>query len=267
MTGDKKEVPRDVRARIDAHLDAVETAARRSGAGREEVRSITDDVEAQILDMLAARVPDRAPILDDLAAVLAQLDPPEAYAQGPDARPARTVPPAPPTPPVPAKPRFAWPAIVGAFGLVVFLGYLFIVVPIMVPVAMRAGVYSRMQAEEPVVVPQENPGPAEAVPQNDRNGPPTDFRPPQSEPRPLSAAEASLVTTNASWSHLSRLLVCFGLVPTVAGLWATAFGLVAIVQIQRSHGRMRGMWLAVVDVVTCPVVGVAVLAVVLLFTA
>jgi len=82
MTSDAVTLPPEARSRVDAYLDAIEEALERSGRPRGERRGITDEVEAQILEMLAARG-RVAPTVDDVEAVLADLDPPEAYAQGP----------------------------------------------------------------------------------------------------------------------------------------------------------------------------------------
>jgi hypothetical protein len=65
------------RARLDAHLDAVESALAITGNSREQRRGVVDDLEVQILDMLAHRSP--SPTLDDVETVLAKLDPPTAY--------------------------------------------------------------------------------------------------------------------------------------------------------------------------------------------
>ncbi len=70
----------DVTRRLDAHLDAVDKALGQTGLARAERRQITDDLQAQILDMLEKRVSE-APTLADLEAVLVELDPPEAYAE------------------------------------------------------------------------------------------------------------------------------------------------------------------------------------------
>jgi hypothetical protein len=68
----------EVQSRIDAHLDAVERQLQAAGAERSKRRGIVDDLETQILDMLAARNMD-SPTLRDVDAVLAGLDPPSAY--------------------------------------------------------------------------------------------------------------------------------------------------------------------------------------------
>ena len=68
----------EVRARLDQHLDAVESALTAAGHSRDHRRAILDDLESQIRDILAARSP--SPSLADVTAILAQLDPPQAYA-------------------------------------------------------------------------------------------------------------------------------------------------------------------------------------------
>jgi len=68
----------ELRARLDAHLDAVERALVAGGSTRERRRGVVDDLEAQILDMLAGK--SEVPSMSDLEAVLGRLDPPEAYA-------------------------------------------------------------------------------------------------------------------------------------------------------------------------------------------
>ena len=67
----------DVRARLDAHLDAVEKALAEAKCSRERRRGVVDDLEAQIVEMLGKR--SSVASLADLEAVLAALDPPGAY--------------------------------------------------------------------------------------------------------------------------------------------------------------------------------------------
>lgn len=71
-------LPADVRARIDAHLDAVEDQLRRAGETREKRRGIVDDLETQILEMVDSLSSGHA-TLGDVDAVLIRLDPPQAY--------------------------------------------------------------------------------------------------------------------------------------------------------------------------------------------
>jgi hypothetical protein len=48
-------LPPEVQSRVDAHLDAVEKQLQACGADRAKRRAIVDDLETQILDMLASR--------------------------------------------------------------------------------------------------------------------------------------------------------------------------------------------------------------------
>ncbi|MCL2640199.1 MAG: hypothetical protein FWD53_05080 [Phycisphaerales bacterium] len=94
----------DTRQRLDAHLDAVEQALTTAGNTREQRRAIIDDLEAQINEMLAAR--SASPILADVEAVLAQVDPPSAYGNAaPPSIPSDTV--------ATSKPRYSRTAIWG----------------------------------------------------------------------------------------------------------------------------------------------------------
>jgi hypothetical protein len=68
----------EIRARIDAHLDAVETQLQAAGATREKRRAVADDLETQILDMLAQT--DDPATLSGVENVLNRMDPPHAYA-------------------------------------------------------------------------------------------------------------------------------------------------------------------------------------------
>lgn len=74
--------PPDVRQRIDEHLEAIETALRSRDVPISERRNVIDDVESQIIDMLAGAAGDR-PTVADVDSVLSQLDPPSAYAEQP----------------------------------------------------------------------------------------------------------------------------------------------------------------------------------------
>jgi hypothetical protein len=76
-------LPNDARQRIDDHLDAIERVLIRGNISRAERRSIVDEVESQIYDMLAAR-PDQEPVAA-VGEVLSSLDAPDAYAPGAEA--------------------------------------------------------------------------------------------------------------------------------------------------------------------------------------
>jgi len=69
----------DVRALLDSHLDAVESSL--SAAGNRETRkAITEDLQAQIFEMLAESSSN--PTVEDLEEILARIDPPASYASG-----------------------------------------------------------------------------------------------------------------------------------------------------------------------------------------
>jgi hypothetical protein len=77
-------LPDDVQQRIDDYLDRVERVLLRGDVSRTERRSIVDEVETQIYEMLAARSEqDPATAITE---ILAGLDPPDAFA--PDSKPA-----------------------------------------------------------------------------------------------------------------------------------------------------------------------------------
>jgi hypothetical protein len=67
-----------LQAMIDNRLDAIEQNLLRAGLPRHQRQSIVEEVQNQILEMLSRRG-EGEPTRQDLLAVLAQLDPPEAY--------------------------------------------------------------------------------------------------------------------------------------------------------------------------------------------
>ncbi|HVX10426.1 MAG TPA: hypothetical protein VHC22_04560 [Pirellulales bacterium] len=72
-------LPDDVRQRIDDHLDRIERVLIRGDVSRIERRSIVDEVETQIYEMLAARAGEDPAVA--VSQILAGLDGPEAYAR------------------------------------------------------------------------------------------------------------------------------------------------------------------------------------------
>lgn len=72
----------DVSGILEAHLDAVESALATAGQPRGTRKAIVDDLEAQILDMLTESTGARPATVADMEAILAKLDPPQAYATG-----------------------------------------------------------------------------------------------------------------------------------------------------------------------------------------
>jgi hypothetical protein len=73
-------IPQDVQGRIDQHLDAIDAALAATGMNRGERSAIVDDVQGQISEILALRVKGEA-TASDVQAVIAELDPPEAYGE------------------------------------------------------------------------------------------------------------------------------------------------------------------------------------------
>ncbi len=77
----------DVERLINEHLEAVDRALAAREVPLSERRSVTDDVEAQIRDMLAERAGGK-PTTADVEAVLAGLDAPDSYAEDAGGAPA-----------------------------------------------------------------------------------------------------------------------------------------------------------------------------------
>jgi hypothetical protein len=75
-----RELNAEVRSRIEAHLDAVESVLVAAGHTRAARLAVVDDLEAQILEMLnqSGATPTEA----DVEAVLGRLDAPAAYGDG-----------------------------------------------------------------------------------------------------------------------------------------------------------------------------------------
>lgn len=74
-------LPADVQARLDAHLDAVDAVLVRYGQSRAQRAAITDELDGQLRDMLAERCSGGEPTLADADAVLADVEPAEAFAR------------------------------------------------------------------------------------------------------------------------------------------------------------------------------------------
>ncbi len=80
MTTPEFNINNEAQQCIDEHLDAIDDALRSNGISRSERQHVLDDVQTQILEMLADRC-EGAPNEQDVVAVLAELDPPESYAE------------------------------------------------------------------------------------------------------------------------------------------------------------------------------------------
>lgn len=78
MNNADRVIPAEVRRLLDEHLDSVERALADSGVSFSDRRSICDEVETQACEMLWPRA-DGKPTEQQMRAVLAELDDPEAY--------------------------------------------------------------------------------------------------------------------------------------------------------------------------------------------
>ena len=83
MTESNVTLPDNLQVRLRAHLDAVDRVLADQDVSASRRRSVRDDLNSHILDILHQRSPLN-PCLPDLEAVLAQLDPPESYRDDPD---------------------------------------------------------------------------------------------------------------------------------------------------------------------------------------
>jgi len=223
MTDARMDLPLDVRLRVDQYLDAVQKAQQAAGAPAEEAAGIRDDLRAQIYDMLAARAVGRTPTVEDADAVLAKLEPPEAYGPAGDggaaappraSAPAPALAPAAPLPAGPPKPKFSRTALVGLLGFIPILGSCLLAVPLSFVAYRSAAVESH----------------------------------------------GAMVQESPLWT-MSWAAVCFAIIPLAGVLWTTICGIAAIVQIRRAAGRITGLWLAVFDAVVFPIIVLVILVV------
>jgi hypothetical protein len=74
------ELPNGLRNLVDSRLDAIERALMQGNTPRAERRSILEDIETQIIEMLSAETQGHEPTRADLLRVFTRLDPPEAFA-------------------------------------------------------------------------------------------------------------------------------------------------------------------------------------------
>jgi hypothetical protein len=222
MTDARMDLPPEVRVHVDVYLDAVRAAQLSAGLPGDEAAGIRDDLRAQIYDMLAARAAGRAPTVEDAEAVLAKLEPPEAYgpaAEGGAAASRAQAPAAQAAPPPagPPKPKFSRTALIGLLGFLPVFLFCVLGVP-----AAYLGFHV---LEVPAVVPPVgSPG----------------------EPIPMHAM-------------MEPWIACFAIIPLIGMLWTTICGIAAIVQIRRAAGQITGLWLAVFDAVVFPILVLVVL--------
>jgi hypothetical protein len=226
MTDARLEPPFDVRLRVDLYLDAVQKAQQAAGAPADEAAGIRDDLRAQIFDMLAARATGRTPTVEDAEAVLAQLEPPEAY--GPAGEACAGVPPRAQSPspatvspaaqaaPLPAgspKPKFSRTALIGLLGFLPVFGFCVLGVP-------AAFMGHRYHAAVSAVGPQ---------------------------------------FEQAPMAKMSWVFIFLAIIPLMGMLWTMICGIAAIVQIRRAAGQVTGLWLAVFETVLFPILALVVL--------
>jgi hypothetical protein len=230
----------DVRARLDAHLDAVEKALAEAKCSRERRRGIVDDLEAQITDMLAARGAE--PTLADLEAVLTTLDPPEAYGESagmPRSQPAPGE--SPVRPPVevysgaPATPAAASPirAPGPQMSRMAVVGFICIVGSIICSAAALASLWTF--ASTPVAHSSVTLFPPAGVQVNgpERMGTATTASTAWAEPHP------------AVWREV--IIICTLVGPVVFALLGTVLGWLAFGRIRASRGALYGSGLALFD--------------------
>jgi hypothetical protein len=83
------ELSAELRRLVDHRLDAIEQILVQNQTPRAERRSILEDIETQILEMVSAEASNHEPTRADLLRVFSKLDPPEAFSgdQAESARP------------------------------------------------------------------------------------------------------------------------------------------------------------------------------------
>jgi len=69
------------RERIAQFIAAVERSLSEAGVSADERQNVTADLRVQIEEMLSARTEGKTPTLEDVQAVLSELDPPESYSE------------------------------------------------------------------------------------------------------------------------------------------------------------------------------------------
>jgi hypothetical protein len=240
----------EARGRLDAHLDRIEACLHAAGIEREARRSITEDVEGQVLDTLAARfglTPDAAQV----DAVLAEMDPPEAYVA--DAQGAPSAEPTSPArgPDRPTKRRLSRTALVGA------LWAPLVTIPAVLAVVFVGGARMTVQAEEEQhrEVIRQMQAEAERQAELDRerlereSGTTAEEAPAATETSTIEVA-TEVKAEPVTWLGIPAFLMSL---PGLAAPFGTTLcGIIAIVQIRSSKGRLRGMGLAIFDTALFP---------------
>lgn len=264
MTSESVNPSPDACVRVDAYLDAIERVLVAADMPRAERKGIADDVEAQILEMLSARG-HVEPSVEDVEAVLSDLDPPEAYVEAGAALPGA---PAAASPPRRSdRPHFSRAAIVGACWAPVALALMPLVLLHLWPATSSSNARHHVTA----TVASEQAAPTEEAP----TGAATEAEQEAAERRALetqreaaqrrleaeSKQEAQMARHRAGVQRQTRLswlailiLAPLGLLGLSAPFGTTILGLVAIGHIRRSGGRIYGMGLAVFDALLFPLI-------------
>jgi hypothetical protein len=266
----------EARMPMDAYLDAVDQALCASGMDRGARRSITDDLETQILETLAQRAGPR-PTPADVQGVLAALDPPEAYADAERVGAAQSAErPSPPPPAAKASPRrLSRTALVGAIWgcvglLIAGLGLIPLHSAARSEAAARQLEAARAEERTTSYAPNNLAWAVAHYREILRDFPETEQadqaraalrrlgrEPDASRPQP--------VPIETLLKGLSLLIVLplglIGLIVVSSGLGMTICGIAAIVQIRRSAGNIYGMPLALFDVLLYPILTLGLLAV------
>jgi hypothetical protein len=252
----------EARGRMDAYLDAIERVLVAADMPRAERKGITDDVEAQVLEMLSARGGDE-PTVADVEAVLAQLDPPDAYAEAGGApRVARAGAPPAALPRKADRPHFSRAAIVGACWAPLALALMPLVLLHLWPMTsssnarhhVTASVASEQEAsteEAPAGAATEAEGEAAdeaAAAKLKQEAALARHRAELQRQKALSGVQRQ---TRLSWFGI-LIFAPLGLLGLSAPFGTTILGLVAIGHIRRSGGRIYGMGLAVFDALLFP---------------
>ena len=262
-----RELNAEVRARVDAHLEAVEQVLVAAGHTRAARRAVVDDLEAQILEMLSQGGAE--PTVADVEAVLGRLDAPAAYGEGAKAVGVGTA--------GVRKPRYSRTAIwglvcvlvslvpTGVLGVVMVLGLVWysasesrnrqmkLEVQVLEPV--RAKVHGTTDGVDVTVPATQVADPfagGEALPVASMPEPmklmaPMPETTTQAVPQPMVNAAGPLV-----------LVLVVGLPGVLLGLLGTILGWVAYGQIKAAQGMLLGRGMALFDGLFYPVVTVVV---------
>jgi len=220
-------LPFDIQQRLDEHLDAVDAVLRKYDRPRTERSAIVDELANQIIDMLTARTRDsgggagRELSIDDLEAVLSEMDPPEAYARQSIDLPAEPTLPAFATESHMPEPRFNRATIVGLCWIVWMLFALSLLVALLVIEVRPALSESQGAAMNPTGIPQEDLA---------------------------QVIQYPCVMAYQTWWGIT-LLIFIVLPGLLAPIGTTILGWVGISQIKNSNGRQHGLGLAVFNAV------------------